>query len=201
MIERLHERSVRPRRVRILAAHHAALLPRDAWVLDVGWGDGAGAREIMRLRPDLSVVGIDTLVRPVVAISVVRFDGRRIPFRNGSFDAAILVDVLHHADDPAVLLADTSRVCRRCIVIKDHLLQGVGAGLTLRFMDRVGNTRHSVATPYTYLSPQQWASLFERDDLVPDLWEERLGLYPFPASLVFERSLHFVARLAPASAR
>jgi len=201
MIGRLHERSVRPRRVRILAVHLAALLPRDARVLDVGCGDGTVALEIMRLRPDISIVGIDTLVRPVVAVPIVRFDGRRIPFGNGSFDAAILVDVLHHAEDPAVLLAETSRVCHGCVVLKDHLLQGVGAGLTLRFMDWVGNARHSVAMPYTYLSSWQWASLLEQHGLVPDRWEERLGLYPFPASLVFERSLHFVARLARASAR
>ena len=36
---------------------------------------------------------------------------------------------------------------------------------------------------------------FERLDLKPMEWRDRLNLYPEPAGWPFDRSLHFVARL------
>lgn len=39
-------------------------------------------------------------------------DGRRIPVEDGTFDAAILVDVIHHCEDPVAVLADVRRVLR-----------------------------------------------------------------------------------------
>lgn len=39
-------------------------------------------------------------------------DGRHIPVDDGTFDAAILVDVIHHCEDPGAVLADVRRVLR-----------------------------------------------------------------------------------------
>jgi hypothetical protein len=62
-------------------------------------------------------------------------------------------------------------------------------------MDRVGNTRHGVALPYNYWRRSQWRQEFERVGLSPRNWNDSLHLYPWPASLLFDRSLHFVSRL------
>jgi hypothetical protein len=62
-------------------------------------------------------------------------------------------------------------------------------------MDRVGNARHGVALPYNYWRRAQWLQEFERAGLSPTLWKDSLHLYPWPASLLFDRSLHFVSRL------
>jgi hypothetical protein len=62
-------------------------------------------------------------------------------------------------------------------------------------MDRVGNARFGVALPHLYLRWSEWQSLFARLGMSVKSIERRLGLYPWPLSLVFERSLHFVARL------
>ena len=148
LLDRLHEGAVYPRRVRVLGERIADLLPREAGVLDVGCGDGSVARALLARRPDVRVEGIDVLVRPDAAIPVMHFDGRTIPHEDGSFDAAVVVDVLHHADDPDALLRETVRVARRCVVVKDHLTDGFLAEPTLRFMDSVGNRRHGVALPY-----------------------------------------------------
>ena len=111
------------------------------------------------------------------------------------------VDVLHHCERPVELLAEARRVARQAIVIKDHSMQGVLAERTLRFMDGVGNRRYGVALPYNYLRPKDWSQAFNELGLTVEQQIDRLGLYPWPLSLAFDRRLHFLARLGvPAKA-
>jgi SAM-dependent methyltransferase len=194
-LERLHDAWQVDRRVQVLARLLDPLLPRSASVLDVGAGDGRIAAALSAARPDLRIEGLDVQERPRASIPVRVFDGRRIPCEGDDFDAVLFVDVLHHAEDAATLLGEARRVARRCVVIKDHLLQGLLAGPTLRFMDRVGNARHGVALPHHYWPESRWRETWAALDLPVDTFETRLGLYPVPLRWIFERQLHFVARL------
>ena len=193
----LHERLVFNRRTQVLARELAETIPADArTVLDVGCGDGTIDALVMRQRPDLEITGVDVLVRPKNHIPVQLFDGRQLPFPDQSFDAVMFVDVLHHTDDPSVLLREAKRVARQAVVLKDHTQDAPFAQHTLRFMDWVGNAHHGVALPYNYWPGDRWRDAFANIGLSPERWNSQLGLYPFPASLIFERNLHFVARLA-----
>lgn len=191
----IHDRYIVSRRAAILARHLAPLLPKNGHVLDVGCGDGAVSQAILRLRTDVSIEGIEVLSRETSGIAVTNYDGTKIPFGDRSYDAIMMVDVLHHATDPAQVLREAARVASQCVVIKDHLAEGWLAATTLRFMDRVGNARHRVALPYSYWSRAEWEREFARARLSPAIWKERLNLYPWPASLVFDRRLHFVGKL------
>jgi len=164
-------------------------------VLDVGSGDGRLAQLVANKRPDISIQGIDVRVRTDSAIHVETFNGTSIPYGEGSFDVVMLVDVLHHTADPMILLREAVRVARQVILIKDHLLKGVLAYSTLRLMDWVGNARHKVALPYNYWTPAEWNGAFDKLGLAVSSWESNLKLYPFPADLIFGRSLHFIAAL------
>lgn len=195
-IDRIHGDYVFNRRVRVLSGHLAEAIPKDASVLDVGCGDGAMAMAIASGRPDLKIEGIDVLVREKTHIPVAGFDGSRIPREDNSVDVALFVDVLHHTEDPMVLLREAKRVAQKAIVIKDHTRNGFLAGATLRFMDWVGNARHGVALPYNYWPENRWREAFEELGFEVEMWRSKLGLYPPPAGWAFDRSLHFVARLA-----
>jgi len=195
-----HGGYVHPRRVRVLVECLADLLPAEGRVLDVGSGDGWISKLLMERRPGLAIQGIDTLVRERAHIPISHFDGQRLPFDDDAFDVLMFVDVLHHTDDPSTLLRESARVARDAVVIKDHTLSGPLAGETLRFMDRIGNTRHGVALPCNYWPEQRWLSAFDEIGLSVQHWQAKLGLYPWPASLLFDRSLHFVARLTPQDA-
>jgi len=199
-LERTHNNYAYDRRVEQLCNHLWSLLPRDGEVLDVGCGDGKLSRLLQERRPDVTVSGIDVLVRSHTEVPVEVFDGTTIPRPDDSVDAVMFVDVLHHTDDPMALLSEAARVARGCIVLKDHTLNGVLAGPTLRFMDRVGNARHGVVLPYNYWSEQRWREAFGRLGLTASTWERNLGLYPAWADWAFGRSLHFVARLDVPSA-
>jgi SAM-dependent methyltransferase len=161
----------------------------------VGSGDGLLARELLRRRPDVAISGVDVHPRSSPAIAVTLYDGRRLPFPDNVFDALTIVDVLHHADDPVLLLREAARVSRGALLIKDHTSDRFLAVPTLRLMDRIGNARHGVALPYRYWRRQTWFDRFDELGLEVDSWTSDLGLYPAPASWIFGGSLHFVARV------
>ena len=105
---------------------------------------------------------------------------------DSSVAAVLLVDVLHHAQDPIGLLREAGRVARKAVIIKDHLRDPVLGTLTLRMMDWVGNARFGVALPYAYWSRSEWRDAFCDAGLSMEQWSTDLRLYPMPASLLFE---------------
>ena len=121
-------------------------------------------------------------------------DVRTLPFDDGHFDAAMIVDVLHHTDDPEAVLREAARVAR-VVVVKDHLREGFAANTTLRFMDWIGNAAHGVRLPYNYLSLAEWRRIWSSIGLATDHFATKIALYPAPFSWLFGRKLHFVASL------
>ncbi len=197
VLNAVHNEMVFTRRVGVLSRHLAEMIPGPGRVLDFGCGDGSIALALMKLRPDLRVEGVDVLIRPKTHIPVTRFDGQTLPFDDESFDYVTIVDVLHHTLEPAAILAEAGRVTRRSVIVKDHMLEGLAARPTLRFMDWVGNRGHDVVLPYNYLTRSQWEAAFTEAGLRTVNRRDRLDLYPKPFSSLFDRSLHFMAELAP----
>lgn len=84
-------------------------------VLDVGAGESPW-REW--LPPSASYEGIDVGnaeefgMRPARA-GITYYDGRAIPFPDAVFDGAICIEVLEHAQDPGLLMAEVARCLRR----------------------------------------------------------------------------------------
>lgn len=193
-LTRLHGRHVHNRRIRALAQHAAALVPPGSVVLDVGCGDGELGHALMQQRADLSISGLDVLLRPQTAIPVRQFDGVSIPAGDRSVDVVLLIDVLHHCTDALGLMRDCARVARHSIVIKDHLAGGSFDHLQLRLMDYIGNAGHGVSLPYDYWSESRWSSTFASLGWRVDHWQQALRLYPRPADWLFGRKLHFLAR-------
>jgi SAM-dependent methyltransferase len=195
LLEHIHGGYLSNRRIRVLSSLLAELIPPHARVLDVGSGDGLLAHAIQQNRSDLELRGVDVLVRRHTYIPIEWFDGKWIPYGDASFDIVMFVDVLHHTDDPGLLLREAVRVARKALLIKDHTLTGILAGPTLRLMDRVGNARHGVALPFNYWTQEQWLEAFAALGLNISAWKSNLGLYIWPSKWIFERSLHFVAQL------
>jgi len=197
VIGALHHRFVFQRRVRVLAERLTANLAGAKSLLDVGCGDGSLAKKIAENLPGSRVEGVDVLPRETTQIPVAMFDGKRLPCEDQSVDAILCVDVLHHTEDPLVLLREFHRVARQFIVIKDHFKDGPLAFSRLAFMDWVGNARYGVNLPYNYLTQAQWREAWETCQLRPAAMETMLGLYPFPFNVAFESGLHYIVKLEP----
>jgi len=197
LTDAVHGGYVHGRRVARLRDHLAEAIPGPGRVLDVGCGDGLLTRLVGEKRPDLELRGFDVLIRQGAQVPVAPFDGTRIPCPDGAAEVVMLVDVIHHAADPAALLRDAARVAARAVVIKDHTREGVLAGPTLRFMDFVGNARHGVRLPYNYWTRAEWDQAIAASGLAIRSWKADLRLYPRAADWIFGRGLHFLAVLVP----
>jgi ubiquinone/menaquinone biosynthesis C-methylase UbiE len=80
--------------------------------LDLGCGSG--------------IISLDIVDNRIVPVNLRLFDGRSLPFGDGSFDFVLISYVLHHSDDPAALLAEAKRTLKaggRLIIFED-LYQG-----------------------------------------------------------------------------
>ncbi|HEX8151872.1 MAG TPA: class I SAM-dependent methyltransferase [Thermoanaerobaculia bacterium] len=113
---------------RQLAARWLADDLRGGTILDVGCGRGGVARELARQFPDARIHGID--VRDVPA------DEERITFAiadaatvSGTYDVALLVDVLHELRDPAAVLAHLREHARAIVIVEPLFEDGVSARL------------------------------------------------------------------------
>ena len=199
VLDAVHGGLVHKRRARVLSKHFAELIPAGATVLDVGCGDGLIGSLLQRARPDLEVRGIDIAARAEARLPVAEFDGVSIPYGDDEFDAVMLVDVLHHADQPHALLAEAARVAGKVVVLKDVTPLGPLSHATLRLMDWIGNARHGVPLPYDFWSQEQWREAFAELDLRAEDERRRLGLYPIPFRYLFEKRMHFILRLRSAS--
>ena len=118
LLEAVHGGYVHRRRVRVLCDHLASMIPAGTTsLLDVGCGDGWLAAKVGQARPELKLAGLDVLVRPGTHIPVEGFDGKKLPCADGSWDAVMMVDVLHHTEDPSVLLNEAAEANADLIVM------------------------------------------------------------------------------------
>ena len=80
--------------------------------------------------------GVDLALHPerFPDIPITRFDGRSLPFADGTFDATMLCYVLHHLvpDDAAALLAEVTRVTRRKVFLIEDSMPEFSALYRLR---------------------------------------------------------------------
>lgn len=195
ILSNVHEHLVLGRRLRTLAQQAQDMMPETGSVLDVGCGNGVISRLIMQHKPGLKIKGIDVLARPSCDIDMQTYDGSNFPFPDNSHDVVIFMDVLHHTDNQLQLLQEAMRVARVAVIIKDHLCQNRYAERVLAFMDWVGNRAHGVSLPYNYWSSQQWSEAWRQLGVQPDIYNTKLGIYPWFIHPLFESGLHFMARL------
>jgi hypothetical protein len=154
----------------------AAVIPRDAHLLDIGGGDGEPLNHLLALRPDLRVTTLDP--RPVVGQWVeARFDSQvtRLPGTSlGEYlaggrkdpDAILIADVLHHIPEAArasflgSVRALLERTPQLLIIVKD-VEPGSWRALLGYWSDR-------------YITGDMDVSPISRENLVR-LFEETLG--------------------------
>ena len=193
---RAHRNIVMGRRVRQISSIISELIPDEVIsVLDVGAGTGEMAQAVNDLHPELIFSGVDVYVRPKTFIPIVEYDGKILPFADNFFDAVLIVDVLHHCQDPVSLLKKCVRVSKCFVIIKDHISENFFDENVLKFMDWIGNRAHGVDLPYNYLSSSEWDSSFAMVGLDCLRKVNQLNLYPMPFDIVFGSSLHFLSLL------
>lgn len=155
--------------------HVAAYLPRGTTALDIGCGVG---HVLNVLNDELGGVGFGTdVVTPTSPIErFTRFDGSRLPFRDGAFDVAFLVFVLHHADEPGELLREASRVARQAVVVIEDTPQTGIEERWGRMHIHSFAARHDIPWHGRVRRDEEWRQVFQFSGM-PLLHSERLGRF------------------------
>lgn len=190
-----HNKLIYTRRMKRLTDLIAPLLEDSKHILDVGCGDGKIDSYLLEKNKSITIRGIDVLVRPSVYLDVQKYDGITIPYESDTFDTVMTIDVIHHTDDPKVIVKELVRVSSKYIIIKDHVKSGVISYIKLRAMDYVGNSHYHVRCPYNYQTWKQWKEIFDMNGLEIVKLERNLNLYKGIFHLVFDGKMQFIALL------
>ncbi|MGD1996357.1 MAG: class I SAM-dependent methyltransferase [Anaerolineae bacterium] len=134
-------------------------------VLDVGASWGRLAQRLSRSSGGLDVVGVDVAVESQAHIPLLGADGRELPFASNTFDCVMMIDVLHHDDNPRQLLKEAKRVSTGQVVVKDHYWENEWDLILLRCADYIGNRLYGVELPYVFLNLDSWRSLIGSEGL------------------------------------
>ncbi|MFA5933016.1 MAG: class I SAM-dependent methyltransferase [Microgenomates group bacterium] len=192
----LHNKLIHNKRIHILEQKINAIIPKNTQsVLDIGCGDGLISSIIQKKRSTLEIQGLEVFKRNKCLIPCKYFNGKKIPYKNNSFDLCMMVDVLHHTTDINVLLKEAQRVTKRYILIKDHIYSNKFEFYILKVMDWVGNKPYGVKLVYNYQRDKEWKELFKLNKLNILKWQNNLPLYIFPFNLLFGRKMHVLILL------
>jgi len=175
---------------------------RGGKMLDIGCGNGLLARRIAELAGADTVRGVDVMVRDDTSVPVASYDGKHLPFDDGSYDVITICDVLHHADDPQAVVRDAIRVLAKTgqIIIKDHFRLGAVSNAVLLAMDMLGNYSTGVLVRGTYLSPPQWVDLVTAAGGKVDKLVWPFEVHGLPWRIVTRSEYQFLMRVVPAGA-
>lgn len=130
-------------------------------ILDFGAGDGF-ISEYLAKKKNLAVELLDICDRNKTPLPLTVYDGKKIPFKENSFDIALSIAVFHHIPkkEQCILLMQLQKVARRIIFIEDTptncfewFFNAVG--------DTIANAPKGMPLPYSYKSEKKWFEVFK----------------------------------------
>ncbi|HSY11592.1 MAG TPA: class I SAM-dependent methyltransferase [Verrucomicrobiae bacterium] len=154
------------RRSQAVVSFFAQYLPASGRVLDIGTGTGHVAAILPK--PGRSVVGCDIMNLLMIPLPYVLADGSALPFLSASFDAAMLITVLHHVPKPlhARFFNEAARVLKpggTLILMEDTFHGGLERYATM-FFDSVMNAEFA-GHPHANRTLADWTALMTQAGL------------------------------------
>jgi len=128
-------------------------------VLDFGNGSGAVAHTLAR-KSGARVVGVDVAQNSIFPIPAVSYDGRVLPFRDGTFDLVYAVFVVHHCPDVKAVLREVSRVSKGRVLLVEDVWTNRRNKLWLYFFHVLFDLFMLLLT---LLGKAKWSSFFRYD--------------------------------------
>lgn len=115
----LYKKLTRQRSVNF-AKYLSGLMPNEGKVLDFGCGNMFTSQEILKIKPDLHITGIDVIKDQNLddnffkdkRLAFSLLSGKALPFADNSFDTTFALAVLHHTEDPEYYLSELKRVTK-----------------------------------------------------------------------------------------
>ncbi len=129
-----------------------------AKILDLGTGQGLLARKLKDRGFEITTADVVNKsyypdIQPII------YDGEHLPFPNKSFDACLLIAVLHHAKNEKAVLREAARVAKKLVVLEDTYKSRLQK-YYVKYMDSIIN-KEFFGHPHHNKTDAQWRELFE----------------------------------------
>lgn len=162
-------------------------------VLDFGCGDLSLASFLKQAKPLLSITGVDVVnfgIKPK-GINFLVYNGKKLPFKNNSFDTTLSFYVLHHCKDAKSSFSECVRVTKKRLIIVESVVRNRMDLPFMKFIDWLSNIwkGEKVSLTYQFLSYSDWRKLFKEKSLKVKKeikFNNSLSIFPFGQSYVFE---------------
>ena len=153
------------RRAEVIFSEVKKYIKQGEKVLDVGAGDGLVAKRIRdRLQADVMIV--DVVDYNLTDMRLIKYDGKRLPFPDSTFDKVLLSVVLHHCEDPMDVLDEAIRVSKKNIVVIESVFFSAFGKYWSYLIDWYWNRLlHKVPCPLNHKTPEKWESIFTKKGL------------------------------------
>jgi ubiquinone/menaquinone biosynthesis C-methylase UbiE len=130
-------------------------------LLDIGSGIGDITLRLRQAGYEITPLDVQNIsCTPLITPTL--YNGRHMPFKDKSFDTALLLTVLHHipADSQLGVLEEASRVAKRLIIIEDVYSGNLHKFATQCF-DSLMNLEF-FGHPHSNRTDAEWRALFKR---------------------------------------
>ena len=155
-------------------------------IVDIGSGTGDVASLIKAQGKNITSVDVADFHGPRM-IKTVIYDGKTLPFKDRSFDTALLLMVMHHTPNPEAVFKEAARVAKEIIVIETSYTGRINRFLTI-ISDAIGNLRLE-AFWNSYKSDDKWRHFFTKHGFkiqaTKSFYDKNLGFVPFLHILYF----------------
>lgn len=128
-------------------------------IIDVGLGSGAVSWLLKKRGYEVSSVDVENKslykeVEPKI------YDGRKLPFKDKSFDSGLLLCVLHHCGKNQIsVLKEAMRTCKRVVILEDTYRNRIERTF-VSLRDMVGNFEFY---DHNYRTVENWESVFKKN--------------------------------------
>ena len=135
-------------------------------ILDIGAGGGWVGELISEKKGNkMTLLDVEDLNR--TNLPLVTYDGKHFPFKDNEFDSSLLLFVLHHCEDPLVVLKEAIRVTKKRIIIHEDTFSSPFGRALVCTNDFVSNSPFFLTNPfkmnmpYNYRKVEDWERVFE----------------------------------------
>ena len=127
--------------------------------MDIGSGSGDVTFVIKSRGYNVTPVDVADFHGPRLVEPVI-YDGKKLPFKDKTFDTALLLMVLHHTPNPELILLEAIRVAKELVIIETSYESSISKIHTV-IADAIGNLRLE-AFWNSYKTDDKWRELFRK---------------------------------------
>ena len=141
---------------------------REASVLDIGAGGGWIAKRLSDSRgAKVTLLDVADMNRTNLPLKV--YDGKHMPFGDSSFDNCLLLFVLHHCEDPLLVLREAVRISKKRLVIFEDTFRSPFEKFLCGLNDWISNSPFFLANPFKMNMPFHYRKVAEWEDVFKKL--------------------------------